>query len=885
MCLEHSKGILAVGLNNSFFGHGSSYYFYFIGFIQGECGSHAPRVILFGTISAIISVILEVPIAPVDLTVASKVGAVSVISPTRVLDLVDYSSSSNSDPSEDSLPVAPELPLVSPFLCTDDLEADSESEPAEQRPERHESLTSSSEFLLVPVFATPGILRRPSILVRPGEAIPFGRPYRTHPNRPRKLLTARKRVRSFPARRLAWRWVSHRSLDRHSSQDLTSHLFSSSLSSDSSSDISSGSSSERSLDSSSPSAGPSRKRCRSPATLVPSSTPVSRSIAPALADLPPRKRFKDSYSSKVSGKEHMEMGTADVETVADLGISEGVGALTKDGIDLGVEVANSDIREDEEEFEAEASRGGIMGIVLDPFATSDIFDPTGGDAPDLEETGQLEASNERAGLADRVRSLGWENLRVRALLCIKRDRVDNLRRHMAFSQEEFCQVRRDRDVLGGDLGGWSHLWRDVLDFARTMTITCSGMTSEAIEELVNRRVGEALDAYEATRAANALKTKSQTQNGSDGDNRNGRNRNGRIRNPKGNDRELTMLCTKMVLEEQDRVEKFIGGLPDNIQGNVIAAEPTRLQDAVRIANNLIDQNLKGYAMKNAENKRKFDNSRKDNRGQQPPFKRQNVRGQNVARAYKAGNIERRVYNGPLPLYNKCKFHHEGPCTVRCRKCNKFGHLTRDYKATKSTTSTQRDQVVNQRVVTCYECERQGHYRNGCPKLKDQNHGDKTGNKNGISEARGKAYVLGGGDANPESNVITSMFLLNNHYAYILFDLGIDQSFVSTNFSILLDKILDTLDVSYVVELADERISETNTVLKDCTLGLLSNLFDIDLMPVELGSFDFIIGMDWLANHHAVIVCDEKIVRIPYGSEVLIVQGDRSGKGKTSISII
>ncbi|GJX54420.1 putative reverse transcriptase domain-containing protein [Tanacetum coccineum] len=53
------------------------------------------------------------------------------------------------------------------------------------------------------------------------------------------------------------------------------------------------------------------------------------------------------------------------------------------------------------------------------------------------------------------------------------------------------------------------------------------------------------------------------------------------------------------------------------------------------------------------------------------------------------------------------------------------------------------------------------------------------------------------------------------------------------------------------------------------------------MPVELGSFDVIIGMDWLANHHAVIVCDEKIVRIPYGDEVLILQGDRSGKGKKS----
>ncbi|GJX29203.1 reverse transcriptase domain-containing protein [Tanacetum coccineum] len=141
--------------------------------------------------------------------------------------------------------------------------------------------------------------------------------------------------------------------------------------------------------------------------------------------------------------------------------------------------------------------------------------------------------------------------------------------------------------------------------------------------------------------------------------------------------ELTMLCTKMVPEEEDRVEKFIGGLLDNIQGNVIAAEPTRLQDAVHIANNLMDQKLKGYAVKNAKNKRRLEVNQRDNCGQKPPFKRPSVGGKNVTRAYMAGNNERKPYNGIFPLYNKCKLHHEGPCTVRCGKCNKVGHLTRD----------------------------------------------------------------------------------------------------------------------------------------------------------------------------------------------------------------
>ncbi|GJU55520.1 putative reverse transcriptase domain-containing protein [Tanacetum coccineum] len=113
------------------------------------------------------------------------------------------------------------------------------------------------------------------------------------------------------------------------------------------------------------------------------------------------------------------------------------------------------------------------------------------------------------------------------------------------------------------------------------------------------------------------------------------------------------------------------------------------------------------------------------------------------------------------------------------------------------------------------------------------------------------------------------------------DGGADQSFVSTTFSTLLEMILDTLDVSYAVELVDGRIFETNTVLRGYTLGLLVHPFNIDLLPVELGCFDIVIGMHWLVNHHAMIVYDERIVRIPYGDEVLIVKGDRSDKGKKS----
>nr|GEZ75644.1 putative reverse transcriptase domain-containing protein [Tanacetum cinerariifolium] len=219
--------------------------------------------------------------------------------------------------------------------------------------------------------------------------------------------------------------------------------------------------------------------------------------------------------------------------------------------------------------------------------------------------------------------------------------------------------------------------------------------------------------------------------------------------------------------------------------------------------------------------------------------------------------------GSLPYCSKCKLHHKGLCTIKCRNCKKVGHQTRDCRVTVNP-NTQGATVGNQQGVVCYECGRPRHFRKDFPKLRNQNHGNqtrnKTGNKTGGNEVTTRAYAIGRGGKNPDSNVVTGTFLLNNCYAFMLFNSGADRSFVSTTFSTLLDVSPSTLDTSYAIELADRRISETNIVLIGCTLGLLGHPFDIDLMPVELGSFDVIIGMDWLAKYHALIVCDEKVVR-------------------------
>nr|GEW61327.1 hypothetical protein [Tanacetum cinerariifolium] len=165
-------------------------------------------------------------------------------------------------------------------------------------------------------------------------------------------------------------------------------------------------------------------------------------------------------------------------------------------------------------------------------------------------------------------------------------------------------------------------------------------------------------------------------------------------------------------------------------------------------------------------------------------------------------------------------------------------------------------------VTCFNFNEKGHQKRDCPKLKKNGQG---GNN------RGAVYKLRAVDAQQDPKVVTGTFLLNNQYATALFDSDADKSFVSTNFSTLIDIEPVELDTSYEVKLADEKVVSTNNVLIGCTLNLLNRSFPIDLMVIELGSFDIIIGIDWLSRYDAAILCGEKKVRIPLEEDVPVIQ--------------
>ncbi|GKC58633.1 RNA-directed DNA polymerase, eukaryota [Tanacetum coccineum] len=185
-------------------------------------------------------------------------------------------------------------------------------------------------------------------------------------------------------------------------------------------------------------------------------------------------------------------------------------------------------------------------------------------------------------------------------------------------------------------------------------------------------------------------------------------------------KELALICVRMFLEESDKIEKYVGGLPDMIYGNVMASKPNTMQEATE----LMDKKISTLVERQAENKRKLDNN---NQAQQQPPK-----NQGVAIAYIAGSGKRKEYVGTLPLCNKCKFHHNGKYTIRCANCKRVGHLTRDCRSPTTTN--------NQRNLTCYEYRSQGNYRSDYPELKNQNHGNQARG----TGTRGVVHALGGG---------------------------------------------------------------------------------------------------------------------------------------------
>ncbi|GJZ95199.1 putative reverse transcriptase domain-containing protein [Tanacetum coccineum] len=320
------------------------------------------------------------------------------------------------------------------------------------------------------------------------------------------------------------------------------------------------------------------------------------------------------------------------------------------------------------------------------------------------------------------------------------------------------------------------------------------------------------------------------------------------------------------------VDAYIRGLSKNIKGEVTSSKPTNLSKAVRMAYKLMEQKLQERKEREMRgNKRKWENFQSGNssRGnyKDNSCHQQNNQKQGNARAMTTAPNESNVHIGPLPLYNRCFVRHIGPCTIQCHKCGKVRHKSRYCK--ENNVATCANAKPN---WTCYDCGEQGHIRNHCPKK----------NKPQGGNASGRAYVIK--DADKQGlNAVTGMDIAKisrkrskpDKHGHGNENECTRARRMLSKFSHLIDINPDKLDVSYEVEFADGKVVSTNTVLRGCTLHLVNHLFEINLMPIELGMFDVIIGMDWLAEHDAVIFYGKKVVCIPCRNMTLIVEGDKA----------
>ncbi|GJS08571.1 putative reverse transcriptase domain-containing protein [Tanacetum coccineum] len=240
---------------------------------------------------------------------------------------------------------------------------------------------------------------------------------------------------------------------------------------------------------------------------------------------------------------------------------------------------------------------------------------------------------------------------------------------------------------------------------------------------------------------------------------------------KGNDlkpyvrrfQELTILYPNMVPNNEKLLEAFIEGLPRSIEENVTASKPQTLEEAINIAQRLMDQVTKHTPMQvSSDNKRKFDDRR----------------------TFNNNNNSRSNNNYRMPETSLCA---------------------------RDVISITPDLVLANVIFATRE---KGYYTNQCRKTN--------------INAQGRDYMLRDKNAHQDSNVVTDTF--------------------------------------YDIEMADGNLVRTNIIIKGCTLTLLDQPFEINLMPIKLGSFDVVIGMDWLSKYHAKILYDEKVVHIPINDE-------------------
>ncbi|GJS26274.1 reverse transcriptase domain-containing protein [Tanacetum coccineum] len=345
--------------------------------------------------------------------------------------------------------------------------------------------------------------------------------------------------------------------------------------------------------------------------------------------------------------------------------------------------------------------------------------------------------------------------------------------------------------------------------------------------------------------------------------------------------ELARLVPHLVTPKNKRIERYIHGLALLIRVMVAATEPTTIQSVVLNAGMLTDEAIRNGALKKISEKR--GNNRESSRDGNA---RDDNKRSRTGRAFATTtNPVRKEYTGNAPKCTNCNHQPELPYRL-CTNCNRFGHLAKDYRVRPRVVNSPNARNLTAARGVCFECGGMDHYKAACPRLNRAskpggNHPNQAmaveggqGRGNNGDQARGRAFMMGAGEARQDPNIVMGTFTLDNYNAITLFDSGADYSFVSTTFMPLLDIEPNNLGFSYEIKIASGQLVKINKVIQGCKLGIKGHIFDIDLIPFGHKSFDVIVGMDWLSRHKAEIVFHEKVVKIPLSNgEILKVLGE------------
>ncbi|KAJ0921353.1 putative nucleotidyltransferase, Ribonuclease H [Helianthus annuus] len=375
-------------------------------------------------------------------------------------------------------------------------------------------------------------------------------------------------------------------------------------------------------------------------------------------------------------------------------------------------------------------------------------------------------------------------------------------------------------------------------------------------------------------------------------------------------KQLSVLCPGQVETVPKTVAKFVRCVAPSLTNHLASANPQTIEDAFRIATELnnncvIHGTYDKVSTKNARQattetttvEPSPSQSSKKNQGKKRKASSQNCavvtppnpQTLQALAAVAPANTEppKQGYVGTHPKCTTCLFHH--PANVPCRKCancQRYGHF--------ANRCRNFPQASNAPVRACYKCGDLNHLANVCPQRYQPQQQQQLQQpqqpphqqQQAQQPARGRAFVITAAQAQNANDVITGTFLVNHIYASCLFDTGADKSFVSLEFEQLLKCKRSKLPKSFAVEVANGKSVTVDSVLPNCSLILNDHTFSINLIPMQMGSFDIIVGMDWLRRVRAEVVCSEKFIRLPLpNGDSLHVYGEKPSQGLKLMSCI